>query len=121
MDANAEKFTATQFTSEGKSPIEQSVAREILLTIFLNGKELVTLLCSPKDMKYLVVGFLVSEGLLKSKEQIKKIEVDEWEGVVRVETDNVIEPDSRFFLQTAYYLWLWGRGGFLQRGRCWYR
>lgn len=97
MDANAEKFTATQFTSEGKSPIEQSVAREILLTIFLNGKELVTLLCSPKDMKYLVVGFLVSEGLLKSKEQIKKIEVDEWEGVVRVETDNVIEPDSRFF------------------------
>jgi len=34
----------------------------------------VTLLCSPKDMKYLVAGFLVSEGLLNNKEQIKKIE-----------------------------------------------
>jgi len=70
MDANAEKFTATQFTSEGqRALIEQSVAREILLTIFFKmAKELVTLLCSPKDMKYLVVGFLVSEGLLKSKD-----------------------------------------------------
>jgi FdhD protein len=97
MDSNAEKFTAQQFTPAGKVPVEKEVAREILLTIFLNGRELVTLLCSPKDMKYLVVGFLVSEGLLNSKEQIKNIEVDEWEGVVRVETDSAVEPDSRFF------------------------
>ena len=97
MDPNAEKFAALQFSAEGRQPIEQAVAREILLTIFLNGKELVTLLCSPKDMKYLVAGFLVSEGLLNNKEQIKKIEVDEWEGIVRVETDSNIETDSRFF------------------------
>ena len=97
METNAEKFPALQWTNEGKSRIEKAVAREILLTIFLNGQELVTLLCSPKDLNYLAVGFLASEGLIKSKDEIKKIEVDEWEGVVRVETNGSTEHDSRFF------------------------
>ena len=87
METNAEKFPALQCTSEGKSRIEKTVAREIFLTIFLNGQELVTLLCSPKDLNYLAAGFLASEGLIKSKDEIKKIEVDEWAGVVRVETN----------------------------------
>jgi len=116
MDPSTEKFAALQFTAEGKQPIEQAVAREILLTIFLNSKELVTLLCSPKDMKYLVAGFLVSEGLLNNKDQIKKIEVDEWEGIVRVETNNIIETDSWFFLQAADHLRLRSGSGFLQSG-----
>ena len=63
------------------------VAREFPLTIILNNQELVTLLCSPKDLRYLAVGFLFSEGLLKSKDEIKKIMVDDQRGVVRVETE----------------------------------
>ena len=94
---NEEKFPALQCTKESKNRIEKAVAREFMVTIFLNGKELVTLLCSPKDMQYLAVGFLVSEGLLKSKDEIKKIDIEEWEGVVRVETIKPIEQDSRFF------------------------
>jgi len=97
MEMNAEEFPALEFNNEGKVHIKKAVAREFLLTIFLNGKELVTLLCSPQDMKYLAVGFLVSEGLLKSKDEIKKIDIEEWEGVVRVETIKPIEQDSRFF------------------------
>ena len=97
MDTNAEKFPALQCTDQAKTRVEKTVAREILLTIFLNGQELVTLLCSPKDLNYLTAGFLASEGLIKSKDEIKKIEVDEWEGVVRVETNGSTEHDSRFF------------------------
>ena len=96
METNAEKFPALQCTSEGKSRIEKTVAREILLTIFLNGQELVTLLCSPKDLNYLAVGFLASEGLIKSKDEIKKIEVDEWAGVVRVETTGALNRTAGF-------------------------
>ena len=97
METNSEKFPALRFTKEGKSQIKKAIAREFMLTIFLNGQELVTLMCSPKDLKYLAVGFLVSEGLLKSLDEIKKIEADDWEGVVRVETDKGIAPDSRLF------------------------
>jgi FdhD protein len=97
METNSEKFSALQYTLEGKSSYEKAVAREFMLTIFLNGQELITLLCSPKDLKYLAAGFLVSEGLIKSIDEIKKIEVDEWEGVARVETAKPVEADSRFF------------------------
>ncbi len=96
MDS-VETLPVKRITKEGESSTEQVVATEILVTIFLNGQELVTLLCSPKDLNYLAVGFLASEGLLKSKAEIKKIEVDDWLGVVRVETEGSPAPDSRLF------------------------
>ncbi|MBM3120398.1 MAG: formate dehydrogenase accessory sulfurtransferase FdhD, partial [Chloroflexi bacterium] len=57
------------------------------LTIVVNNQELVTLLCSPKNLDYLAVGFLSSEGLLKNKDDIKKITIDDRRGAVRVETE----------------------------------
>ena len=78
--------------SEGeKKRVDDVVAREFPLTIVLNNQELVTLLCTPAHLDYLAVGFLSSEGLLKSKDEIKKITVDEKRGVVRVETNEKIK------------------------------
>ncbi|MBI2832722.1 MAG: formate dehydrogenase accessory sulfurtransferase FdhD [Chloroflexi bacterium] len=73
-------------TEEGKTDAEDLVIREIPLTIILNNRELVTLLCSPGDMRYLAIGFLSSEGLIESKDEIKKLTLDDRRGVVRVET-----------------------------------
>jgi len=87
MENEIENIPILRLTEEGGSDIEDMVARESPLTIVLNNQELVTLLCSPKDLRYLAVGFLFSEGLLKTKDEIKKIMVDERRGVVRVETE----------------------------------
>lgn len=86
MDNEIEKFPILKFTEEGSSSIEDEVVRESPLTIILNNQELATLLCSPTNLRYLAIGFLFSEGLLNSKEEIKKIIVDDRRGVVRVET-----------------------------------
>jgi len=75
-----------KFTEGGSSNIEDEVVRESPLTIILNNQELATLLCSPTNLRYLAIGFLFSEGLLKSKDEIKKITVDDRRGVVWVET-----------------------------------
>ena len=75
-----------KFTETGSSSIEDEVVREYSLTIILNNQELATLLCSPMNLRYLAIGFLFSEGLLKSKDEIRKITVDERRGVVWVET-----------------------------------
>jgi FdhD protein len=82
-----EKFPIVRVTEQGMSQDEDITTMEFALTIILNNQELVTLLCSPADLKYLAIGFLVSEGLLKSKDEIKKIAVDDQRGVVRVETE----------------------------------
>jgi FdhD protein len=94
MDNETEKFPILKFTERGSSSMEDVVAREYPLTIIFNNQELVTLLCSPANLKYLAVGFLFSEGLLKSKDEIKRIIVDEQRGVVRLETEGSEELDS---------------------------
>ncbi|MFC1952936.1 formate dehydrogenase accessory sulfurtransferase FdhD [Chloroflexota bacterium] len=86
MDNETEKVTILKFNDEGSTTIEDVVVRELPLTIILNNKELVTLLCTPRDLNYLAIGFLYSEGLLKSKDEIKKVTVDAQRGVVRLET-----------------------------------
>jgi FdhD protein len=84
MDS-VERFPVQRVTRESRNDIEDIVTKELPLTIILDNIELTTLLCSPTDLKYLAVGFLVSEGLLKGKDDIRKIVVDERRGVVRVE------------------------------------
>ena len=73
-------------TQDSKLDTEDIVVKELPLTIILNGRELVTLLCSPKDLKYLAVGYLFSEGLIDSKDEIKRVTIDERRGVARIET-----------------------------------
>ena len=81
-----ERFPILRITGQGRRQSKDTVATEFPLTIILNNQELVTLLCSPTDLNYLAIGFLASEGLLKSKDEIKKVIVDDRAGVVRVET-----------------------------------
>ena len=73
--------------AEGKTSTHKDVVvKEFPLIIGLNGQELVTLLCSPADLKYLAVGFLHSEGLIRETEDIKKIDIDEQKGLAHVWT-----------------------------------
>lgn len=54
-------------------PRKDFVAEEIPLHIFLNQTHYVTILCSPSQLKELAVGHLISEGVLKSAEEMKEI------------------------------------------------
>ena len=81
-----EKIAAFHVTEEEKKEIQDVVVKELPLTIILNGRELVTTLCSPIDLDYLVVGILASEGLIESKDEIKKLMVDDEAGLAHVET-----------------------------------
>jgi len=62
------------------------VVKESPVTIFLNDVDLVSLLCSPKDLEYLAAGFLFGEGFIKNRVEIKRIFADKKDGVVWVET-----------------------------------
>ncbi len=86
MRSDVENVKVWRFSEETSSNVDDVVAREFPLTIILNDRELVTLLCSPADLKHLAIGFLTSEGLITSRNDIKKMLVDEARGVVRVET-----------------------------------
>ena len=84
---------------EGKERRTDWTAREYPLTIMLNNEQLVTLLCSPADLKALAVGFLVSEGLLSSREELSEVQVDDERGIVRITTKVRKELDRELFLK----------------------
>lgn len=62
---------------DGKSFSEKEVELilEQPLTIYLNDKEFITLLCYPEDVEELTVGFLKSEGIILEKKDIIKLNV----------------------------------------------
>ena len=78
-----------------RQEIDERIAEEAILRIFLNDREIVALSCTPHDQDHLAVGFLFSEGLLKSKDQIKSL--DRSEGGITVLTKAPLEipEDSR--------------------------
>jgi len=89
-----EKLPVLRVSDEGRNETEDLIVREFPLTISFNNQELVTMLCSPTNLKYLAVGFLFSEGLLKDKEEIKKVILDDQRGMVWVETKDDRTVDS---------------------------
>lgn len=75
-----------RITEAEQSAKDEVVVREFPLTIIFNDQELVTMLCSPSKLKYLTLGFLASEGLIKNREEVNKVLLDEKRGVARVTT-----------------------------------
>jgi FdhD protein len=92
-------FNILRITEEATREIEDVVAREFPLTIILDNQELVTMLCTPKDLKYLAIGFLSSEGLIRQKGDIRKIILDDRRGVVRVETEGEKEEATELIFK----------------------
>ena len=68
--------TVVRIDSGKKQSIKDSVADESFLTINLDGRELLTLLCSPQNILELSVGFLYSAGLIHSADDIFHISID---------------------------------------------
>ena len=61
------------------------VVEEYPLTLFIEGKEFVTLLCSPEDLEYLVTGFLLSEGFIKDSKDMSRLRIDKEKGIAEIE------------------------------------
>jgi len=71
--------------------VEKSLAQELVvyespLTIFFNGQELVTLLCSPDKLDALALGFLRTEGLIKEISEVSSLKLEEEKGLVEIKT-----------------------------------
>lgn len=61
-----------------------SLVREVPLTIYIDGQELVTLLCTGQYPEDLTIGFLRSEGIIDAWEEVFSLRVDGETGAVWV-------------------------------------
>ena len=64
---------------------DSPVVEELPVTIYLNGREIITFLASDDALEYLAAGFLKSEGLVTKREDIAAIRIDSSRTRVEVE------------------------------------
>lgn len=75
----------TRFGPTGSAVMEDPVTVEAPLTVILDGREFITTLCTPEKLDHLALGFLRSEGIIHSMEDISLLRVKEEEGLVEIE------------------------------------
>lgn len=92
-------YELLQFKSGKFHHSTQMISEEMPLTVYLNGKEITTMLCSPVDQKYLVIGFLISEGMVQCIEDIKELIINDDDGFVFVEADVVTKESTDRYLR----------------------
>jgi FdhD protein len=96
----AEADVVCDHYSQGKwviAPAHAPVEREI--TVYVNFRELVTILCTPRKVKYLIIGFLYAEHIISSIDDVMMMRVCDAESEVDVRLKN-----STFELPTKRHL-----------------
>ena len=76
---------------------KEHIICEIPFTIVVNGKELATLQCTPTSLEYLAVGFLLSEGVLTQKEDVKHMSLCDKGSYIRINV--VVNVDMEALVQ----------------------
>jgi FdhD protein len=88
-------------TSQKLEIVRDFVAEETPLHIFLNKTHYATILCSPHQLKELAIGHVLSEGVLKSTDEIKKINFEKG-GVCRVRLIPEIDAEKRISISQPF-------------------
>lgn len=57
------------------TPIEAEVIEEALVTIYVNGLELATIMSTPLEQDYLALGFLKNEGFIEGMDEVSDVHV----------------------------------------------
>ena len=79
-------ITELKGIDENGKQVKSKVINEKSLTIFLNNQEIVTLMSIGDHPKYLAVGYLLNQNMLKKTDKISKVEIDKELNVVVVRT-----------------------------------
>jgi FdhD protein len=91
-----ERVQALRITREGSLTAGVDVVEEMPMTVFVNGKEKVTLLTIAREFEPLAVGFLFSEGWLQERSAIEEIRTEPDRGIVRIRLKKVPPLAERF-------------------------
>ena len=67
-------FTLAEY-QHGWSTVDGEVIEEGFVSIFVNGAELATVMCSPREQDRFAIGFLCNEGIIASLDEVRAVHV----------------------------------------------
>ncbi len=87
------KKTILKISKDGKREVEDEIAVETIITIWVNGNFISSILCSPSYEKELALGYLYTTGLILSYREIKKIDISGYD--IKVTLDSKVDINPR--------------------------
>src|SRR3974390_3490740 len=91
--------TVTGIDHESR-PIETAVVMERPLTLFLNGREIVTMMTIGDHPDYLAVGYLLNQNMLRPEDRIVGIDYDDELETIVVRTDRETDFEDKLKKKT---------------------
>lgn len=89
MEPVQETYKMIRYQGGAFSEREDEVVTESPVTIKLNGEEYVTVVCTPNYIEDMIIGFLISEGIIASYENIDELWIQKDKGVAHVKTSQI--------------------------------
>lgn len=100
--AGARPITYQLIEGDEARPVAGGVIDEGLLSIYVNGESLATMMCSPLQLEALTVGFLYNEGVIDSAAEIGLLQLNRTQSVADVIlTRDEVELPRRMILTTG--------------------
>ena len=90
-------FKAHIFSQNGIEPAEIDLSAEYSFILKINGRPFVSIACSGSGLESLAVGHLITEGVVRTKNEIVSVNVNESEMTVDVETVKNDDMMDRLF------------------------
>lgn len=94
---NAHKqYSILRLREDENTIVNDSVVVEYTLIIYLNGQRYVNLICTPLNLRELVIGNLFGEGIIQSEQDIEELQVDEAAGkaMVRLKCSDIFRDNA---------------------------
>ncbi|MFC0271475.1 formate dehydrogenase accessory sulfurtransferase FdhD [Metabacillus herbersteinensis] len=76
---------------------EDQIVTEFPLTIILNKEEFATVVCTPAEVDELVIGFLASEGVIMSRDEVLHLNIDLDKGFAYVDLQAQITTSQQYY------------------------
>ena len=110
---NGKTKEIAQYSNGEWQYISRVLPDEMMLSVFINGLEFVSILCTPEKLSSLVVGFLRSEGLISSLDDIIRIRICLKDSFAEVKLNHEVSTLPKKSILTSGC----GRGTTFQEGK----
>jgi FdhD protein len=100
--AETQAFAITKINGTDTLLVDDTVAVEQPLTVYLNNAEFITIVHSPGQEMELVIGLLASEGIIRGKLDVRNISIDSAKGTASVETTSNVSGRKTGFLKRYF-------------------
>jgi len=76
-DSSMEWYDVYEFDGSSGKPVRAAIVREVSVDVFVDDDKMVSIACVGEHVDELAVGFLMSEGLIRSKRDVAGLRVSE--------------------------------------------